>query len=231
MRPCHGFMATLLVLAGLTACADDRKPVDETQVVEPIGFGCLDQMGEIANDPLNPNPPPFCRIGVLGALQLDGKPLPKVAVLDHGNECLRTAKGYEIDLAPGVAARFHAAFVTDPDFVPMTDSPGCPDLGGTGAVPALPAGAVDAIEFATVGIVPATAADGSALLLPAQVSSRPIDARTGQVRWQDRCRLDTAELTTAAGFPELGNLRQVLSDEALRCARGFAATLGAPAPL
>ena len=49
--------------------------------------------------------------------------------------------------------------------------------------------------------------------------------------WRDRCATDTAELTAAAGFPELANLRQVLSDEALRCARGFAATLGAPAPL
>ena len=49
--------------------------------------------------------------------------------------------------------------------------------------------------------------------------------------WHDACRTDTAELTAAAGFPGFGNLRQLLSDEALRFARGFAATLGAPAPL
>jgi hypothetical protein len=223
--------ATLLLLTWLVACADDRKPVDETQVVESIGFDCLDDMGEIADDPLNPAPPPFCRIGVLGALQLDGRPLPNVAVLDRGDECVRSQKGFTVDLAPGVTARFHAAFQTDPDFVPVVDSPACPDLGGADAVPALPAGAGDAIEFATVAIVPATAADGTALLLPAQITARLIDAQTGRVRWQDRCRGDTAELTTAAGFPELANLRQVLSDEALRCARGFAATLGADAPV
>ena len=225
---------SLLVMAAfglLAACADDEKPVMELQTPEPIGFGCLAEMDEVADDPLNPAPPPFCRIGVLGALKLDGKPLPKVAVLDRGNECVRGPKGYAVDIAPGVAARFHGAFTTDPDFVPMADSPACPDLGGSGAVPALPAGATDAIEFATVNIVPATAADGTALQLPADVSARLIEARTGRILWQDRCRLDTAELTTAAGFPEIGNLRQVLSDEALRCARGFAAALGAPPPL
>ena len=58
-----------------------------------------------------------------------------------------------------------------------------------------------------------------------------VEAGSGRMLWHDSCRTDTAELTAAAGFPDLGNLRQVLSDEALRCARGFAAALGAPAPL
>jgi len=58
-----------------------------------------------------------------------------------------------------------------------------------------------------------------------------VEAGSGRVLWRDTCRMDDSELTTAAGFPGFGNLRQVLSDEALRCARGFAATPGAPAPL
>ncbi len=224
-------MAGLLLILGLVACADDRKPVDETATVEPIGFGCLDQMGEIVDDPLDPAAPPFCRIGVLGGLTLDGRSLPKVAVLDRGNECHRTQDGYAVDLAPGVAARFHSAFATDPDFVPLADSPACPGLDGAGPVPALPAGAQDAIEFATVATIAVTTADGTALNLPAEVSARIIDAATGRSRWLDRCRTDATELAAAASFPDLSNLRQVLSDEALRCARGFAAALGAPAPL
>jgi hypothetical protein len=39
------------------------------------------------------------------------------------------------------------------------------------------------------------------------------------------------ELQAAASLPGDQSLRQVLSDEALRCARGFAATLGAPATM
>ena len=117
------------------------------RTVEPVGFGCLDDMGEVVDDPLNPTPAPFCRIGVLGSLKLDGRPVPTVAVIDRGAECNRTPKGYAIDLAPGVAARFHAAFQVDPDFVPMDDSPACPALDVSGPVPALPGGAQTALEF------------------------------------------------------------------------------------
>ena len=119
MRPSSGLTASLLLLGGLVACTEDRKPVDETQTIEPAGFGCLDDIGEVADDPLSPTPAPFCRIGVLGSLKLDGRPVPTVAVIDRGAECNRTPKGYAIDLAPGVAARFHAAFQVDPDFVPI----------------------------------------------------------------------------------------------------------------
>ena len=231
MRPSSGLTASLLLLVGLVACTDDRKPVDETQTVEPIGFGCLDDMGEVVDDPLNPTPAPFCRIGVLGSLKLDGRPVPTVAVIDRGAECNRTPKGYAVDLAPGVAARFHAAFQVDPDFVPMDDSPACPALDVSGPVAALPGGAQTALEFTADATVPATTAAGGTLFLPAEASARLVEAGSGRVLWRDSCRTDKAELTAAAGFPDLGNLRQVLSDEALRCARGFAATLGAPAPL
>jgi hypothetical protein len=231
VRPSSGLTAYLVLLAGLVACADDRKPVDETQAVEPIGFGCLDDMDEVADDPLNPTPAPFCRIGVLGSVELDGRPVPTVAVIDRGSECNRTPKGYSIDLAPGVAARFHAAFQLDPDFVPMDDSPACPATTGSGPVAALPAGARTALEFTTAATVPAPTAMGGTLIIPAAVNARLVEAGSGRVLWRDTCRIDTAEFTAAAGFPGFGNLRQLLSDEALRCARGFAATLGAPAPL
>jgi hypothetical protein len=188
-------------------------------------------LGEVADDPLKPPPTSFCRIGLLGALQLDGRPVPTVAVLDHGAECTATPKGYAIDLAPGVAARFHQAFQTDPDFVPMDDSPACPALDGSGPVEALPAGARTALEFTAPATLAAAAAAGGVLLLPTEVTAKLVEAGSGRVLWRDSCRTDTAELTAAAGFPDLGNLRQVLSDEALRCARGFAAALGAPAPL
>ena len=129
MRPISGLTASLLLLVGLVACTDDRKPVDETQTVEPVGFGCLDDIGEVVDDPLNPTPAPFCRIGVLAALQLDGRPVPTVAVIDRGAECSRTPKGYAIDLAPGVAARFHAAFQARPRLRAHGRQPGLPAAG------------------------------------------------------------------------------------------------------
>ncbi len=46
-----------------------------------------------------------------------------------------------------------------------------------------------------------------------------------------RIRTELAGLQAAASLPGDQNLRQMLSDEALRCARGFAASLGAPALL
>ena len=158
MRPSSGLTASLLLLVGLAACTDDRKPVDETQTVEPVGFDCLEDLGEVVDDPLNPTPAPFCRIGVLGSVELDGRPAPTVAVIDRGAECNRTPKGYAVDLAPGVAARFHQAFQLDPDFVPMDDSPACPALDVSGPVAALPAGAHTALEFTADATVPATTA-------------------------------------------------------------------------
>ena len=44
--------ASLALLALLAACADDRKPVDETATPEPVGWGCLDRDGEVVNDPV-----------------------------------------------------------------------------------------------------------------------------------------------------------------------------------
>ena len=40
---------SLLLVLALAACSDGRKPVDETATVEPIGFGCLDEMDEAVN--------------------------------------------------------------------------------------------------------------------------------------------------------------------------------------
>ncbi len=180
---------------------------------------------------MNPTPPPFCRIGVLGSLELDGRPLGTVAVIDRGAECNRTEAGDAVNIAPGVAARFHAAFRLDPDFVAIDDSPACPAAIGSGPMTQLPGGANAALEFTTTGPIPVPTAAGGTLLIPAAVDARLVDAGSGRMMWRDSCRTDTDELVAAAGFPELSNLRQVLSDEALRCARGFAATLGAPAPL
>lgn len=231
VRPSSGWTASLVLLAGLTACGGDRKPVDETQTVEPVGWGCLARLGELADDPLNPLEAPFCRIGLLNSLKLAGKPVATVAVIDRGAECTSTAKGFAIDLAPGVAARFHEAFLLEPDFVPMDRSPACPPLDGSVAAVALPGGAQTALEFTAPAILATPTAAGGTILLPTAVTATLIEAGSGRVLWRERCATDTAELTAAAGFPELANLRQVLSDEALRCARGFAATLGAPAPL
>lgn len=231
MSPRAFATATLALLALLAACSDDRKPVNEIATPEPIGWGCLDRDGEVVNDPLAPTPPPFCRIGMLSGLQRDGRALPITAVVDRGAECRPTARGFVLDLAPGVAARFHAAFIDNPSFVPMSDSPACPPEGDTGPLPALPGSAQTAIEFTTTATAATQDADGNELILPAEVEARLVDAVTGQLIWQDRCRTDMAELQAAASLPGESNLRQVLSDEALRCARGFAATLGAPAPL
>lgn len=222
---------SLSLLALLAACAEDRKPVNETATPEPVGWGCLSRVGEVVNDPLAPAPPPYCRIGLLSGLQRDGRALPVTAVVDRGAECRPTAQGFVLDLAPGVAARFHAAFIANPSFVPMSDSPACPPEGDTGPLPALPGGAQTAIEFVTSSSTPAQDAAGNALILPSQVEARLIDPVTGNLLWHDRCDVDVAELRAAASLPGLDNLRQVLSDEALRCARGFAATLGAPAPI
>ena len=230
VRPSGGWIVGALLLANLAACAEDRRPVDETRTVEPVGFGCLDDIDEVANDPLNPSPPAFCHVGVLASLRLDGRPLPIAAVIDRGPECIRTANGYKVNLAPGVAARFHAAFRLDPGFVPIDDSPACPAAVGSGPVAALPDGAETALEFTTGGPVPVPTASGRTLIIPAAVDVRLVDADSGRLLWRDSCRTDTAELVAAAGFPDLGYLRQVLSDEALRCANGFAATLEAPAP-
>lgn len=220
----------LTLLSVLAACADDRKPVDETATIEPIGWGCLDRIGELVNDPLHPAPPPYCRIGVLSGLQRVGRALPVTAVLDRGSECWPTPQGFMIDLAPGVAARFHAAFTANPSFVPMADSPACPPQGDTGPIPALPGGAQTAIEFTTTNHASVADAAGNTLILPAQVEARLLDAVTGRPIWNDRCDVDISELRGAASLPDESNLRQVLSDEALRCAQGFAAALGAPAP-
>ena len=224
----------LLVVAGLAllaACADHRKTVNETATVEPLGWGCLDRVGELADDPMNPTPPPFCRIGILSGLQQEGRALPVTAVLDRGAECRPTAQGFLIDLTPGVAARFHAAFADNPSFVPLAQSPACPPQGATGPLPPLPGGAQAAIEFTTVATASTQDAAGNALILPAEVEARLIDATSGRLIWHNRCRTDMAELKAAASFPGEQNLRQVLSDEALRCAKGYAAALGAPAPL
>jgi hypothetical protein len=221
----------LALLALLAACADDRKPVDETATIEPIGWGCLDRVGEVVDDPLDPAPPPFCRIGVLSGLQRDGSTLPVTAVLDRGAECRPTAQGFVLDLAPGVAARFHRTFIDNPSFVPMSNSPACPPQGDTGPLPPLPGGAQTAIEFITTATAPSQDAASDRLILPAEVQARLIDAVTGHLIWQDRCRTDMAELQAAASLPGEQSLRQVLSDEALRCARGFAASLGAPATM
>ena len=227
-RSLAGICLPLLCL--LAGCADDRKPVDETASIEPIGWGCLDRIGELVNDPLHPEPPPYCRIGVLSGLQRAGRALPVTAVLDRGSECWPTPQGFMVDLAPGVAARFHAAFMDNPSFVPMADSPACPPQGDTGPIPALPGGTQTAIEFTTVAHASVQDAAGNTLILPSQVEARLVDAVTGRPIWHDRCDVDIAELRSAASLPDESNLRQVLSDEAQRCARGFAATLGAPAP-
>jgi hypothetical protein len=223
-------MLELWLTAGLAACAQETRPVDETATIEPVGFACLADIDEVADDPLAPAPAPYCRIGVLGSLALDGRALPKVAVIDRGAECRRTPEGYAIDLAPGVAARFHAAFRLAPDFVPLDASPACPPTGGSGPVAGLPEGAPLALWFTTAAPVPAPTATGGTLIVPAAVDARLVEADSGRVLWRDNCRTDAAELVTAAGFPGFGNMREVLSDEALRCARSFAATLGAPPP-
>ena len=102
--------------------------------------------------------------------------------------------------------------------------------GDTGPIPALPGGAQTAIEFTTVAHTSVQDAAGNTLILPSQVEARLVDAVTGRPIWHDRCDVDISELRSAASLPDESNLRQVLSDEALRCAQGFAATLGAPAP-
>ena len=231
MRPSSSLTASLLLLAGLVACDTDRKPVDETANIEPVGFACVDDFDEVADDPLNPTPPPFCRIGVLGSLQLDGRPLRTVAVIDRGAECNRTEAGDAINIAPGVAARFHAAFQLDPDFVPIDDSPACPAAIGSGPIVPLPAGASAALEFTTTGPIPVPSRGGRH-----SAAARGRRCKTGRRRLRSLAvarQLPHRHRRTrrGRGFPELSNLRQVLSDEALRCARGFAATLGAPAPL
>jgi hypothetical protein len=223
--------ASLALLSLLAACADDRKPVDETATIQPVGWGCLDRVGEIADDPLDPTPPAFCRIGLLSGLQQNGHALPVTAIVDRGAECRPTAQGFAVDIAPGVAARFHAAFVDNPSFVPLADSPACPPEGDTGPLPVLPGGAQTAIDFVTTASAPAQDAAGNRLILPAEVGARLVDAVTGRTIWQERCRTDLAGLEAAASLPGDQNLRQMLSDEALRCARGFAASLGAPALL
>lgn len=222
---------SLSLLALLAACSDDRKPVNETATIEPVGWGCLSRVGEVADDPLDPTPPAYCRVGLLSGLQRDGRALPVTAIVDRGAECRPTAQGFVVDLAPGVAARFHGAFIDNPSFVAMSDSPACPAEGDTGPLPTLPGGAQTAIEFVTTSSTPAQDAAGNTLILPSQVEARLIDPVTGKLIWHDRCDVDIAELRAAASLPGLDNLRQVLSDEALRCARGFAATLGAPAPV
>ena len=229
MRPSSGLTASLLLLVGLVACTDDRKPVDETRTVEPVGFGCLDDMGEVADDPLSPTPAPFCRIGVLGSLKLDGRPVPTVAVIDRGAECNRTPKGYAIDLAPGVAARFHAAFQVDPDFVPMDDSPACPARMSPGRSRRCRRRAnAPGVHHRRHGA--GAHRGGRHADPPAAVDARLVEAGSGRVLWRDSCRTDKAELMAAAGFPDWqpapGALRR-----GLRVRRGFAATLGAPAPL
>mgnify|MGYP001332605768 CR=1 FL=1 len=221
----------LLVVAALAACGDRERPVDETATVNPLGFGCLDRVDEVADDPLHPAPPPYCRIAVLSGLTLDRRPAPVTAVLDRGSECARTAEGFAIDLAPGVAARFHAAFQAEPDWVPLEQSAACPAAEASGPVPPLPGGAAAVLEFSTLATVRAPAAAGGVLVLPAAVEVRLVEAGSGRQLWRDTCRTDTAELQAAASFPGFGNLRQLLSDEALRCAQGFAAALGAPPPI
>jgi hypothetical protein len=230
VRPFRVLSASVFI-AVCTACSGEREPVDETATVEPIGWGCLDRAGELADDPLNPAPAPYCRIGVLNGLKLEGRPEPVAAVIDHGSECSTTTKGFAIDLAPGVAARFNRAFQLERDFVPLSESPACPSLASTGVVPALPGGATIAVEFLTVSTVSAPSAADETYVLPAAVEARLIEAGSGRVLWHDTCRTDTAELSAAASFPGSDNLRQVLTAEALRCADGFAAALGAPPPI
>ena len=116
----------LLVVAGLAllaACADHQKTVNETATVEPVGWGCLNRVGELADDLMNPTPPPFCRIGILSGLQQEGRALPVTAVLDRGAGSWPAAEALVIDLTPGVAAPFHAAFADNPSFVPLATAP------------------------------------------------------------------------------------------------------------
>ena len=141
-----------------------------------MGWGCIARVGEVVDDPLNPTAPPYCRIGLLAGLQRDGRALPLTAVLDRGAECRPSAQGFVIDLAPGVAARFHAAFTDNPSFVPLSHSPACPPQGDTGPLPPLPGDARTAIEFTTVASTQAQNAPGNELILPAEVEARLVDA-------------------------------------------------------
>ena len=221
--------ASLALLALLAACAQDRDKGDEAPTPQPIGWSCLGRIGEVRDDPLHPAVPAQCRIGVLAALRADGRALPVTTVVERGGECRSTGRGLELDLAPRVVARFHAAFDGSPGYVPLAGSPFCPSLDA--AAPALPAGSTALLEIATAATVPATSAAGVAYRLPATVTGRLVEARSGRLLWQDTCRTNVSELQAATTFPDDTNLARMLDAAADACARTFATALGAPPPL
>lgn len=222
-------IAILALPALLAACAQRQDKSDEAPAPQPIGWSCLGRVGEVRDDPLHPAAPAQCRIGVLAALRADGRSLPVTAVVDRGGECRSTERSLELDLAPRVVARLHAAFDGSPGYVPLADSPACPSLDA--AQPALPGGSTALLEIATAATVPATSAAGVAYRLPATVTGRLVEARSGRLLWQDTCRTNVSELQAATTFPDDTNLARMLDAAADACARTFANALGAPPPL
>lgn len=217
-------LALALVLA---ACARDRHPTDETGApVPPVGFACVGNVDELANDPLHPAGPPACRVGTLAAVTVDGKPVPGVMVVEHGPTCAHAADGYVVDLAPAVVQRLYGRYQSEPTFVPLQDSPACP-----AATMQPVGGATSRLEITTTATAPATGPNGENYLFSATVTAKLVETATGRVLWQDSCRPDLVELKAAATFPDPGNLRRVLAGEAERCAAGFGGALGAPVPL
>ena len=230
MPPRTFAIASLALLALLPACANqDRDKTDEAPAPQPIGWSCLGRVGEVRDDPLHPAAPAQCRIGVLAALRAAGRAMPVTAVVDRGGECRSTERGLELDLAPRVVARFHAAFDGSPGYVPLADSPACPSLDA--AQPTLPGGSAALLEIATVATVPATSAAGVAYRLPATVTGRLVEARIGRLLWLETCRTNGSELQAATTFPDDTNLARMLDAAADACARTFATALGAPPPL
>lgn len=224
--------ATLALALTAAACADAERPTDETAPPPPpVGFHCVANIDEVADDPLDPETAPACRIGELAAVTVGGRPVPAVTLVERGPLCHHTPQGYVVDLAPSVASRLYDRYASEPTFTPLGDSPTCPDTTTRSTPVNLTGGEAARLEVTTVATVPATGPSGQRWVFSAAVDGRLVDTRTGRVLWQDTCRTDTAELQAAATFPDIGNLRRVLAGEAERCVAGFAAALGAPVPL
>lgn len=222
--------AALALALTTAACGGVEYPQEARTPPPGSEFACLGDADEVLNDPLNPIAP-ICRIGDLTAVQVDGRLVPGVTVVERGPICRHTQHGYAIDLAPQVVARLYARYQSEPTFVPLQDSPTCPSLDEAPKLVALPGGTKALLEITTVASVPATGPTGIAYLLPAAVAGRLVDAQTGRVLWQGTCRTDAPELLAAASFPDTDNLERILAGEAEGCAAAFGTPLGAPTPL
>lgn len=223
--------ALLMLLLAATGCGPGIEYPDQTQAApQSTGFACLDDADEVLNDPLNPVTP-VCRIGDLTAVQVDGRPVPGVTVVERGPICHHTPHGYAVDLAPQVVARLYARYQSEPTFVPLQDSPTCPSVDEGAKLVTMASGTKALLEITTVASVTATGPTGIGYLLPATVAGRLVEVQSGKVVWQGTCRTDAPELLAAASFPDLGNLERILAGEAEGCAAAFGTPLGAPTPL